>query len=62
MFTRRGNDWTRFRPIVAILADLPVNATCLDGENAVLTLKHGGAPTVNLRAGRIIRVLPQLYS
>src|SRR5262245_627692 len=38
MFTRRGNDWTpRFRPIAAILADLPVKAAYLDGEIVVLT-------------------------
>ena len=33
MLTRHGNDWTsRFRCIVAILADLPVKAAYLDGE------------------------------
>ena len=38
MLTRHGNDWTsRFRPIVAILADLPVKAAYLDGEIAMLT-------------------------
>jgi bifunctional non-homologous end joining protein LigD len=38
MLTRHGNDWTpRFRPIAAILADLPVKAAYLDGEIAVLT-------------------------
>jgi bifunctional non-homologous end joining protein LigD len=38
MFTRRANDWTpRFRPIAAILAELPVKAAYLDGEVAVLT-------------------------
>jgi bifunctional non-homologous end joining protein LigD len=38
MFTRRANDWTpRFRPIAAILAELPVEAAYLDGEIAVLT-------------------------
>jgi bifunctional non-homologous end joining protein LigD len=32
MLTRHGNDWTpRFRPIAAILADLPVKAAYLDG-------------------------------
>jgi bifunctional non-homologous end joining protein LigD len=38
MLTRHGNDWTpRFRPIAAILANLPVKAAYLDGEIAVLT-------------------------
>src|SRR5215469_11772854 len=38
LFTRHANDWTpRFRPIAAILADLPVKAAYLDGEIAVLT-------------------------
>ena len=38
MLTRHANDWTpRFRPIVAILAELPVKAAYLDGEIAVLT-------------------------
>ena len=38
MFTRHANDWTpRFRPIAAILAELPVKAAYLDGEVAVLT-------------------------
>jgi bifunctional non-homologous end joining protein LigD len=38
MLTRHGNDWTpRFRPIAAILAELPVKAAYLDGEIAVLT-------------------------
>ena len=38
MLTRHGNDWTpRFRPIAAILADLPIKAAYLDGEIAVLT-------------------------
>jgi len=38
MLNRNGNDWTpRFRPIAAIPADLPVKATYLDGEIAVLT-------------------------
>jgi bifunctional non-homologous end joining protein LigD len=38
MLTRHGNDWTpRFRPIAAILADLPVKTAYLDGEIAVLT-------------------------
>src|SRR5499427_10600751 len=38
MFTRRANDWTtRFRPIAASLAELPVKAAYLDGEVAVLT-------------------------
>jgi bifunctional non-homologous end joining protein LigD len=38
MLTRHGNDWTpRFRPIAAILADLPVKAAYVDGEIAVLT-------------------------
>jgi len=38
MLTRHANDWTpRFRPIAAILADLPVKAAYLDGEIAVLT-------------------------
>jgi bifunctional non-homologous end joining protein LigD len=38
MLTRHENDWTpRFRPIAAILAELPVKAAYLDGEIAVLT-------------------------
>ena len=38
MRTRHAHDWTpRFRPIAAILADLPVKAAYLDGEIAVLT-------------------------
>jgi bifunctional non-homologous end joining protein LigD len=38
MLTRHGNDWTaRFRPIAAILAELPVKAAYLDGEIAVLS-------------------------
>jgi len=38
MLTRHANDWTpRFRPIAAILAELPVKAAYLDGEIAVLT-------------------------
>jgi hypothetical protein len=38
MLTRHANDWTsRFRPIAAILADLPVKAAYLDDEIAVLT-------------------------
>ena len=41
MLTRHGNDWTpRFRPIAAILAELPAKAAYLDGEIAVLT-PHG---------------------
>jgi bifunctional non-homologous end joining protein LigD len=36
MLTRHGNDWTaRFRPIAAILAELPVKTAYVDGEIAV---------------------------
>jgi bifunctional non-homologous end joining protein LigD len=38
MLTRHANDWTpRFRPIAAILAELPVKAAYIDGEIALLT-------------------------
>ena len=38
MLTRHAHDWNpRFRPIAAILADLPLKAAYLDGEIAVLT-------------------------
>jgi bifunctional non-homologous end joining protein LigD len=37
MLTRRANDWThRFRPIAAILTELPIKSAYLDGEVAVL--------------------------
>jgi hypothetical protein len=33
MLTRHANDWTAtFRPIAAILAELPVKAAYLDGQ------------------------------
>ena len=45
MITRHGNDWTRrFRPIAAILAELPVKAAYLDGEIAVLTAEGAASP------------------
>ena len=38
LLTRHANDWTpRFRPIAAILAELPVRTAYIDGEIAVLT-------------------------
>jgi len=38
MLTRHANDWTaRFRPIAALLTELPAKTAYLDGEIAVLT-------------------------